>query len=49
MGGFTLGARGAGDLQYANIQVKEVMVYSVAHSQDTRNNLINYLLNVVNG
>lgn len=44
-GGFTLGARG--DLaSFGNIQVKEVMVYSVAHNSDQRAAIISYLARV---
>lgn len=42
MSGFTLGARG-GDDHFSNIQVKEVILYSVAHDSDTRDSVVDYL------
>ena len=44
-GGFTLAATNAG-IQQTNIQVKEVLVYSAAHSTATQNLVIDYLSNV---
>lgn len=43
MGGFTLGAVGAGSGSYGNIQVKEVIIYSAAHDAATRAQVIAYL------
>ena len=45
MGGFTLGARENAS-SFANIQVKEVLVYSVAHDATTRAEVISYLSSV---
>lgn len=42
MGGLTLAANGAG-AQPTNMQVKEVIVYSTAHDQATRDRVIAYL------
>ncbi len=42
MAGFTLGADGGGS-SFSNIQVKEVIIYSVAHDAATRARVINYL------
>jgi hypothetical protein len=41
-GGFTLGARGDNTL-FSNIQVKEIILYSVAHDASTMTQIINYL------
>lgn len=46
MGGFTLGARGAGTSGFSNIEVKEVILYSAAHSAATRARVIAYLAGV---
>jgi hypothetical protein len=46
MGGFTLGARGDGGLNFANIQVKEAIVYAAAHSAATRAAVIAYLARI---
>lgn len=44
MGGFTLGSGGdAPGSQAANIQVKEVMVYTTAHDASTRGKVVGYL------
>lgn len=42
-GGFCLGSLGGGAANFANIQVKEVVVYSVAHDATTRQQVIDYL------
>lgn len=42
MGGFTLGA-GGNSTAFANIQVKEVAIYSVAHDEATRAQVIAYM------
>lgn len=42
--GFTLGSRGGGADRYANIQVKEVIVYAAAHDAATRARVIRYLM-----
>ena len=44
-GGFTLGATG-GATAFANIEVKEVIVYSGAHDATTRLQIINYLATI---
>ncbi len=46
LGGFTLGATGAGSANWSNIQVQEVAIYSVAHTAGERAQVINYLLGV---
>jgi hypothetical protein len=46
MGGFTLGADG-GNVQWGNIQAKEVLIYSSAHDANQRAAVIAYL-NMVN-
>lgn len=43
MGGFTLGARGAGDAGYGNIQVMEGMILNTAHGDKSRETFISYL------
>ena len=43
MGGFTLGVRGDLISGWSNIQVKEVIIYSVAHDANTRTKVVNYL------
>lgn len=45
MGGFTVGANGA-NANFANIQVKEVVLYSAAHDANQRQTVINYLASV---
>ncbi len=45
MGGFTLGANGS-NLQFGNIQVKEVAVFSKAHDADTRLQMTAYLAQI---
>ena len=45
MGGFTLGA-GAAPANYANIQVKEVIIFAAAHDASTRARVIRYLMQV---
>ena len=45
MGGFTLGARESA-ASFADIQVKEVLIYSTAHDAATRAKVIAYLSNV---
>lgn len=42
MGGFTLGALGSPSF-YSHIQVKEVIIYNVAHNATQRASIINYL------
>lgn len=42
MGGFTLGA-GGNSTAFANIQVKEVAIYSAAHDATTRQQIMDYL------
>ena len=44
-GGITLGAAG-NNLQFAHTQIKEVVIYSVAHDASTRRQVIDYLSNV---
>jgi hypothetical protein len=46
MGGFTLGARGL-VAEYGNIQVKEILIYNLAHDANQRAAVIAYL-NMVN-
>lgn len=46
MGGFTLGSSGSGAVEWANIQVKEVAVYSDAHDASQRALVIAYLLSL---
>jgi hypothetical protein len=43
MSGFTLGARGGADAAWSNIQVKEVLIYSVAHDAAARAQVARYL------
>jgi len=43
-GGFTLGSEGGGGSSWSNIQVKEVIIYNVAHNAVQRHNVIQYLL-----
>ena len=42
MGGFTLGASG-GNVNWSNIQIKEVIIYNVAHTAEQRAVIVNYL------
>jgi hypothetical protein len=42
MGGFTLGATGAG-ASFGNVQIKEVIIFSSAHDADTRTAVSRYL------
>lgn len=42
-GGLTVGAVSGGASLWTNIQVKEIIMYSVAHTSDQQNMLINYL------
>lgn len=44
-GGFTLGANG-NNLQFGHIQVKEVLIFNVAHNSQDRSNVIAYLASV---
>lgn len=46
MGGLTLGANGVAVGNYANIQVKEVIVFAAAHDAATRATVITYLATV---
>ena len=46
MGGFTLGVQGGAANRWSNIQVKEVLIYNVAHDAATRTKVINYLASV---
>ena len=45
MGGFTLGASGS-NVNWSNIQVKEVLIYSAAHDAATRAQVISYLQSI---
>lgn len=45
MGGFTLGANGS-SLQFGNIQVKEVLIYSEDHDAVTRAQVISFLQSI---
>jgi len=47
MGGFTVGSIGAGTSLWANIQVKEAVIFSSAHNATTRALVIDYLTNKV--
>jgi hypothetical protein len=47
MGGITLGAIGAGNANFANIQAKEMLSYSAAHDDNQINAAFAYL-NMVN-
>lgn len=42
-GGFTLGTRGDVSAQWANIEVKEVIIYNAAHAAGTRARVYEYL------
>lgn len=46
MGGFTLGALGNGASNFANIQVKEVILYTAAHDASQRARNIAYLTSI---
>ena len=43
MGGFILGAQATGNANWSNIAVKEVLIYSVAHDDTVRQQVITYL------
>lgn len=45
MGGFTLAAQGS-NLNFSNIQIKEVIIYNTAHDAATRAQVIKYLADV---
>jgi hypothetical protein len=45
-GGFTLAARATGDLDFSNIEVKEVILFAAAHDTATRARVIRYLMSV---
>lgn len=47
MAGFTLGSND-GSVQFGNIEMKEVVIYSVAHDAATRTRVLNYLAKVGN-
>lgn len=46
MGGFTLAGKGGPPAQFANVQIKEVIVFNTAHDETARSQIINYLAGV---